>query len=130
MRLLPFKSHTRRLALVSLALLMGARGDSCTMSIGPNGLCASLRLDPENSTVRVNDTFRIQINADGCSSTTGCACGSDATANARWTSNDSAVATVDSTGLVTARHPGSTVIEVSPRSGSWTRTRIHVTVSQ
>jgi len=118
----------RRALLASLLLLTGARGDSCNFTIGPNGLCAALRLDPEEQELRVGDGFRVQINADGCSTTTGCACADSALASARWQSANAAIATVDQNGAVTGRAPGSTDIILSGASGSWERSRIRVTV--
>ena len=118
----------RRLLLSSLLLLVGARGEGCNFTIGPNGLCATLRLDPEERELRVGDGFRVRINADGCSATTGCACADSAMASARWQSANAAIATVDGNGMVTARTPGSTDIILTGASGTWQRSRIRVIV--
>lgn len=98
------------------------------MSAGPNGLCASFRVEPEDTRVRVGDTFRVQINPDGCTAAAGCGCAATALAGAMWRSGNPAAATVDSTGLVVARGAGAATIVVTPAGGSWSRTRVHVTV--
>jgi len=118
----------RPLRVAGLVLLLAAREEGCSFSAGPNGLCASFRVDPEDTRVRVGDTFRVQINPDGCTAVTGCGCGDPALAGALWTSGNPAAATVDSTGLVVARGAGVATIMLTPAGGSWTRTRVQVTV--
>jgi len=125
----PFLPSRRSATGLLLLLLVAARGEGCNFSIGPNGLCAALRLDPENKVIRVGETFRVQINASGCTAATGCPCVDSATATARWRSDGPATATVDSIGLVRGRQPGTVDIHVAPAPGDhWLRTRVHVTV--
>jgi hypothetical protein len=112
-----------------LLLLIGARGDGCTFSIGPNGLCASLRLEPSDRTLRVGEGFRVRINADGCTSAVACPCAESAAVNAAWRSDRPETATVDATGFVLAQLPGTTDIVIVPEPGRpWRRTRVRVTV--
>ena len=118
----------RPFRVASLVLLLAAREEGCSFSAGPNGLCASFRVNPEDTRVRVGDTFRVRINPDGCTAATGCGCGDPALAGASWTSGNPAAATVDSTGLVVARGAGVTTIVLTPAGGSWSGTRVHVTV--
>jgi uncharacterized protein YjdB len=114
--------------VAGLVLLLAARGEGCSFSVGPNGLCASFRVNPEDTRVRVGDTFRVRINPDGCTAATGCGCGDPALEGASWTSGNPAAATVDSTGLVVARGAGVATIVLTPVGGSWSGTRVHVTV--
>lgn len=124
------KRYHRRLGWPSLLLLLlAARGDGCGFSLDQRGLCAHLRIGPEDHQLRVGSTFRVQVNADGCSSATGCPCQDGALDQARWTSGDPAVASVDSSGLVLGRAPGTALISVTPATGEWSRTRIQVTVT-
>jgi hypothetical protein len=124
------KRLLRRGLLASLLLLTAGREDGCNFTLGPNGLCAALRLDPAEQELRVGDGFRVRINADGCTAATGCPCADSAMASARWQSADATVASVDGNGVVTARTPGSTDIILTGASGSWQRSRIRVTVVQ
>lgn len=114
--------------MAALVLLLAAREDSCAVSLGPDGLCASLRVNPESTRVRVGQSFRVEINADGCTAATGCACTVTAMTDAMWTSDDPMTAVVDSTGLVLGRSPGSTVIRLMAGGGAWRHTRVQVTV--
>jgi Bacterial Ig-like domain (group 2) len=118
----------RPLRLVALVLLLAAREDGCNFSLGPDGLCAAFRVNPERTRMRVGESFRIAINADGCTAATGCACEATARADAVWRSENPVTAIVDSTGLVLARSPGATTIQMMPAGGSWSRTRVQVTV--
>lgn len=111
-----------------LLLLLAARSESCGFTADENGLCAHLRLGPESDTLHVGDSFRVQVNADGCSAIAGCTCGQDALEGAEFTSDNPAVATIDSTGLVTGQRPGSTTIRAIPTGGSWSRNRVGVVV--
>ena len=114
---------------VIFLLLVAARGDECAFSIGPNGLCASLRLEPSDRTLRVGESFRIRINADACTSAMGCPCADSAAANARWRSDHPETASVDAAGVVRARLPGAASIMIVPEHDrSWRRTRVRVTV--
>ncbi len=113
-----------------LLLLLAARGEGCGFTADENGLCAHLRLGPERDSLHVGDTFRIQVNADGCGAIAGCTCGQGALDDAEFRSDNPAVATIDSTGLVTGQGVGSTTLRAIPSSGSWSRTRIDVVVIQ
>jgi Bacterial Ig-like domain (group 2) len=116
-------------ALALALLLLAAPNRGCSFSIGPNGLCAGLRLDPARSVLRVGQGLRVTINADACSASAGCPCADSALDGARWSSAAPATATVDGTGYVVARRPGTTTIVLVPRSSAaWHRTRIAVTV--
>lgn len=123
----------RRVRLSVLAgllfLIIAARDESCSFSAGPNGLCATLRLGSQDTVIRVGDAFRVRINADGCSGAAGCPCVESAAASATWRSENSQTATVDSTGLVRGRQPGTADIVIAPAPGTtWDRTRVQVTV--
>jgi hypothetical protein len=127
---LSFRPLPRSATGLLLLLLVAARGEGCSFSIGPNGLCAALRLDPENKVIRVGETFRVRINASGCTAATGCPCVDSATATARWRSDSPGTASVDSIGVVRGRQPGNVDIHVAPVAGDhWLRTRVHVTVT-
>jgi hypothetical protein len=120
-----------QLLLVALLLLTiaTAKGESCAFSIGPNGLCATLRLDPEAKVLRVGEAFWVRINVDGCSTSVGCPCADSALRTAQWRSEAPEIAVVDSTGRVVGRRPGSAAIVITPAAeSSWRRTRVHVTV--
>jgi hypothetical protein len=121
-------SHLRPRVALALLLLMAAREEGCTFSMGPNGLCGALRLDPEETVIGVGESFRVRINADGCTAATGCPCADTAAARARWTSEDPGTVSVDSSGVVLGRRPGTAGIVLSPAAGSWQRTRVRVTV--
>jgi len=126
---LSIRPSSRLAAGVLLLLLVAARGEGCSFSIGPNGLCAALRLDPEDKVIRVGESFRVRINAGGCTAATGCPCADSAAATAQWRSDNPETATVDSTGVVRGRRPGSVDIHLAPAAADhWLRTRMHVTV--
>lgn len=130
MKIIEVASHHRRWASLGLPLLLlAARAEGCGFSLDQRGLCAHLQLGPEENQVRVGNSFRVQINADGCSSAAGCACAETALEQARWTSDNPQVASVDSTGVVVGRGPGRTVITGMPTIGTWSRTKIRVTVT-
>lgn len=125
-RLAPTKAVPR---LGLLFLLFVAPREGCTFSIGPNGLCASFRVDPQDEVLRVGDTFRVRINADGCTAAATCACADSALIGAQWRSDAPETASVDSAGVVTGRRQGRADIIILPASTtSWRQTRVHVTV--
>jgi hypothetical protein len=125
----PMTFLRRPRAVLVLLLLMAARDEGCNFSIGPDGLCASLRLEPGSSVIRVGESFRLRVNADGCSAAGGCPCADSAAALARWTSEDPRTVSVNSSGVVLGRRPGAADVVLRPATaGGWQRTRVHVTV--
>ena len=98
---------------------LGAGPDSaCNLTAGPNGLCANLRLEPDNAVLNVGQSLVIRINAGGCTSASDCPCAQSALVNARWKSVAPAIAQVDSAGVVAGMTPGTAVIVFTPAAGS------------
>jgi hypothetical protein len=88
-----------------------------------------LRLDPKDMVLRVGETFRVQVNADGCTAGAGCPCADSALAGVRWRSEAPETASVDSAGVVRGRRPGTVDIVIVPTPAAvWQRARVHVTV--
>lgn len=109
--------HTRRqLRTVALVLLLAARGEGCAFSVGPDGLCASLRLEPANAVVGVGETLRIRVNGGACLDS--CLCDTEPSAAARWRSDAPKVASVDAAGTVTGLGPGTATIVRDTGSGA------------
>ena len=88
-------------------LLAGAsRTGDCRIVTGPDGLCASFRLDPARSDLRVGTTLQVRVDGLNCGRGLACVDCADPGHRARWWSTDPGVASVDSTGIVRAEHPG------------------------
>jgi hypothetical protein len=128
LRLWPVSGHA--IPVLGLLLLVaGTPQDSCSFTAGPNGLCASLRIGPQDTVFRAGDTFRVRINASGCAGAAVCPCADTAMVGAQWKSDAPEVASVDQAGLVTGHRQGNANIVLYPTSTvGWTRTVIHVTV--
>jgi len=101
--------HCRRpLWTLGLLLLLAAREESCAITAGPNGLCASFQLEPSNVSLGVGETLQIHVNSGSCVGS--CSCGTGSAAAVRWESDSPAIAAIDATGGVTGVRPGSAVI--------------------
>jgi hypothetical protein len=97
----------RRLRLAPLVLLVATQGQNCTATLGPEGLCATLRLEPSQGQLQVGQNLVVRINGDlNCGQPIGQVTGLS------WRSTSPKIATVDSTGLVHALAPGQANIEV------------------
>jgi len=115
--------------VLTASLLLGARNDGCSFSLGPNGLCARLRLGTDRSTLRVGEQLRIEVNADGCTSAAGCPCLDQALAASRWRSAIPATAQVSADGVVRGLKPGVTDILLLPGpDAAWPRVATRITV--
>jgi uncharacterized protein YjdB len=103
---------------IFLCLLLAARAQSCQLTTGANGLCASFRLEPEKASLHVGETLIVRVNPGACA---GGPCTCDPPASGlRWQSSAPGIATVDSTGTVRAIKEGSADIDViasSPSAG-------------
>lgn len=111
--------------------LIGA-GTAVITAVAPNGLMAqctfvvteitsSIVLDAVNKEMLVGETFRItySIKPANTSNTT-----------LRWTSSNPAVATVDASGVVTAKGTGQTVITATASDGSGIFSTCNITVKR
>jgi len=98
----------RSLRLAPLILLIATQGQNCTATLGPEGLCASLTLQPSLQQLAVGQNLVVRINGN-------LSCGQPAgqITAIQWRSTSPKIATVDSTGLVHAVNPGQATIEVS-----------------
>ena len=125
----PARRYPAQLIGLCALLLLVVPREGCSFTAGPNGLCAVLRVGPQDTVLSVGETFHVRINA-GCPAGAACPCADSALVDARWRSDAPETATVDSTGLVTARRPGSADIVILPGApASWRATRVHVTVA-
>lgn len=98
----------RSLRLAPLILLIATQGQNCTATLGPEGLCATLTLQPSLQQLAVGQNLVVRINGDlSCGQPVG------QVAAVRWRSTSPKIATVDSTGLVHAVNPGQATIEAS-----------------
>ena len=104
----------RHLRLAPLILLIATQGQNCTATLGPEGLCATLRLEPSQGQLQVGQTLVVRINGNlNCGQPIG------QMTVLTWRSTSPKIATVDSTGLVHALVPGQANIEVvAPSSRS------------
>ena len=125
------RRHLRPLLLWGMLICsLGAGPDSsCNLTAGPNGLCANIRLEPDNAVLNVGQSLVIRINAGSCSSAGPCPCAQSALVNARWKSDAPAIAPVDSAGVVAGMKPGTAVIVFTPAAGTGIDPQtLHVTV--
>jgi len=115
----------RHLRLAPLILLVATQGQNCTATLGPEGLCATLTLQPSQQQLQVGQNLIVRINGNlSCGQPVG-----QVTA-VQWRSTSPKIATVDSMGLVHAVNPGQATIEVSavPPSQSISVKGMQVTV--
>jgi hypothetical protein len=96
-------------AMAWLVLSSGTGGSECRLVSGPNGVCAAVRLEFVDRPLRVGTTVRIRVHGLECSGT-GCLDCAGHQRRLQWRSGSPEVATVDSTGLIRAVHPG--VVEI------------------
>lgn len=99
-----------------LVVLAGARTGECRVVTGPEGLCAFGHLEPARSELPVGSTLQIRVNGSSCSGRDCVDCGSSG--HLRWRSTMPDVASVDSTGLVSARRAGNAQILLEPVGGA------------
>jgi hypothetical protein len=116
-----------RIAASLVAVFLTTTAQNCFMTLGPNGLCAGLRLDPSDAVLGPGETLIIRINANACTAANGCSCSTFTTAT--WRSASPKIATVDPTGAVKAVNPGEATILLVPASGSnWQQIETHIKV--
>lgn len=113
---LPLRSSLLTLALAGL---MAACSGGDSTSPGKTPVLTSILLVATKGTIVVGDTMRMRADAKDQN-------GSPITASVTWSSSAQGVATVSTSGLVTAMAPGSTTITAA--SGSVRATPLTVTV--
>jgi Big-like domain-containing protein len=99
-------------ALACFFLLAATPASDCRFSTGPNGLCATFRLDPASADLPVGSTLQIRINDFDCDGSQPCVSCSEPRRRVRWESSAPDVARVDSTGMVRAERAGTAEIRL------------------
>jgi hypothetical protein len=114
--------------LMACLLLAGAaRTSDCSFTSGPNGLCATFRLEPSRATLQSGDSLRIRVNGGiDCTTNLDCVDCTNRPRHFRWRSSAPEIVSVDSAGLIRGVHAGAAEIrfesdEPTPEAVATTR---------
>ncbi|MEN6595577.1 MAG: Ig-like domain-containing protein [Clostridiaceae bacterium] len=105
---------------VNITATAGSQSATCTITLKDPTMLTQLYLNKTTAAINVNDTLTLTATTNPTTATN---------KTLKWTSSNSSVATVDSTGKVTALTAGYTVIKAASTDGSGLSASCNVSVS-
>jgi len=115
-----YNSATTYPCTVVITATAGSHTSSCTITLKRSTQLTSVNLDKTSASMSVGDTMTLVASTAPSNATN---------KTLKWTSSDTSVATVDSSGKVTALSAGNTVIKVAATDGSGYSATCSVSVS-